>query len=140
MRGRRWVVGALAGYGLAVVLVLVLPIGYADIVAFLSAGLDGVLGGAYFGSGWVEFGANVLMFVPLGLLLTLLFLRPWLGFACALAISVAAEVSQILIPSRQASLRDVIANALGAACGAAIAWIVVCVRRRRDRRRAHSAG
>jgi VanZ family protein len=89
------------------------------------------LGITFFGSGWIEFVANILMFVPLGLLLTLLLRHHWYGVILALVISVAAELAQAFIPSREPSLRDVLANVLGAAIGAGIAWIVVLRRERR---------
>ena len=88
------------------------------------------MGITFFGSGWIEFVANILMFVPLGLLLTLLLRHHWYGVALALAVSVLAEVAQIVIPSRQPSLRDILANVLGAAIGAAIAWVIVLRQRR----------
>ncbi|HTH05531.1 MAG TPA: VanZ family protein, partial [Ilumatobacteraceae bacterium] len=84
----------------------------------------------WFGSGWIEFGANILMFVPLGFLLSLLFRRPWVGVVLAVVLSAVAEVAQIIIPSRQPTLRDILANTLGAALGAALAWLIVLRRGR----------
>ncbi|MGF6823710.1 glycopeptide antibiotics resistance protein [Microbacterium sp. ZKA21] len=128
---RLWVVASLVVYLLLVVAVLVLPVSYAQIVTGIGQVLQGWgIGG--FGTGWIEFVTNILMFAPLGFLLTLLFRHPWRGVLLALALSVGAELAQILIPSRQASPRDILANVLGAAIGAAFAWIVV--------RRRHAAG
>ncbi|KQP73824.1 hypothetical protein ASF40_00080 [Microbacterium sp. Leaf288] len=110
---------------------MLLPISYATIVQAIAEWLDTTLGVGGFGAGWIESIANVFMFLPLGLLLTLLFRRPWFGVLLALALSVAAELAQLVIPSRQPSLRDILANALGAALGAALAWLFVV---RRDRR------
>ena len=45
--------------------------------------------------------------------------------ALALLLSIGAELGQIVIPFRQPSLRDVLANALGAVLGAVFAWLVV---------------
>lgn len=129
-RRRRAALVGLVVYGLAVVVVLVAPVSYSDIVTAIDDWLHDVLGVPEFGSGWVEFTANILMFAPLGFLLTLLFRSAWIGPAVAVALSVAAEVAQIVIPSRQPTPRDILANALGAALGALIAWLVVLRRRR----------
>lgn len=126
---RRWVWWALAAYALAALVVLVAPVSYSEIVVAIWAWSHATLGIGGFGAGWIEFGANILLFLPLGLLLTLLFRRPWVGFAVALGLSFGAELVQILLPSRMASLRDIVANALGAAVGALIAWLII--RRRR---------
>ncbi|WP_082496758.1 VanZ family protein [Microbacterium sp. Leaf288] len=131
LRRRRWVLICLAAYATTVALVVLLPISYATIVQAIAEWLDTTLGVGGFGAGWIESIANVFMFLPLGLLLTLLFRRPWFGVLLALALSVAAELAQLVIPSRQPSLRDILANALGAALGAALAWLFVV---RRDRR------
>lgn len=122
---RRWVFVALGIYILAVAVVLLTPVSYSRIVAALSDFLREGLGLDFFGSGWIEFTANILMFAPLGFLLTLLFLHPWRGVILALGLSVAAELAQFVIPSRQPSLRDILANVLGAAVGAALAWVFV---------------
>lgn len=133
LRRRRWVLICLAAYATTVALVVLLPISYATIVQAIAGWLDTTLGVGGFGAGWIEFIANVVMFLPLGLLLTLLFRRPWFGVLLALALSVAAELAQLVIPSRQPSLRDILANALGAALGAALAWLLVLRRDRRQR-------
>lgn len=134
-RRRSWVVVGLTVYLLAVVLVLVLPVGYSDIVQTIADALRNAAGAASFGSGWIEFVANILMFAPLGFLLTLLFRHPWYGVLLALTLSAGAELVQLVIPSRQASLRDILANVLGAAIGAALAWLIVLRREHRVARR-----
>ncbi len=131
-RNRRAVVAALGVYAALVLVVLIAPVSYADIVHAIDAVLRDGLGLSWFGSGWIEFVANVLLFVPLGLLLALLFDRPWVGVAACLAVSVAVEVAQFVVPPRQASLRDVIGNTIGALIGAGIAWLLA---RRRGRGR-----
>lgn len=108
---------------------LLAPVSYGRIVSEISLLLSDRLGWGGFGSGWVEFVANIALFAPLGLLLTLLLRSHWLGAGLAVAVSVAAEVAQVVIPARQPSLRDILANAAGAAAGAAIAWLII----RRDR-------
>jgi len=121
----RWPYICLAVYGVAVALVLLLPVGYSDIIDLIAGWIRSIPGLDFFGSGWIEFVANIAMFVPLGLLLTWIFQHHWYGVAVALAASALAEIAQIVIPSRQPSLRDVLANVLGAAIGAAIAWIIL---------------
>lgn len=73
----------------------------------------------------VEFAANALMFVPLGLFFFIL--APggwrWLGPAVGFALSVLIEAIQLTaLPHRVASPWDVVANTLGAVVGAAAAW------------------
>lgn len=73
----------------------------------------------------VEFGLNVLAFLPLSLLGSLL--RPavtvsaWVttGFAGSLLV----EATQTLLPERSATHSDVVANTLGMALGAIAAWV-----------------
>lgn len=133
---RPWVVWGLVIYGLAVAVVLVLPVGYASIVGHIGEWIRTGWGLTFFGTGWIEFAANILMFAPLGFLLTLLFQQPWWGVVLALVLSCSAELGQIVIPSRQPSVRDVVANALGAALGALLAWLFVL---RRENRRPSAA-
>jgi len=130
---RRWIWWALAAYAFVAGMILLLPVTYAGIVAWVLVWLREDLGLTGFGGGWVEFAANVLMFLPLGFLLTLLLRHHWYGVALALVLSAGAELAQFLIPSRLPSLRDVLANTLGAAIGAALAWIIVLRRERRER-------
>lgn len=121
---RRWILGGLFAYLIAAGLILLLPVSYSGIVNAIATALEGVgIGG--FGSGWVEFAANVLMFLPLGFLFTLLLRRHLWGVVLAIGLSVVAELVQVVIPSREPSLRDILANAVGAALGAALAWLTV---------------
>jgi glycopeptide antibiotics resistance protein len=132
-RRRTWVLVALAVYAVAVAIVVLAPVSYEDIINAIGDWLRYDLGIDAFGSGWIEFIANIAMFVPLGFLLTLLFRHHWYGVAIALALSALAEIAQIVIPSRQPSLRDILANVLGASVGAALAWLIVV---RGEKRRA----
>lgn len=132
-RTRRWVMVGLGVYLLGVVAILLLPVSYSDIVTAIGERL-GSVGISGFGTGWIEFVTNILLFAPLGFLLTLLFGRSWRGVLLALLLSVAAEIAQMVIPSRQPSLRDILANLLGAALGAGIAWLLVLRRRRQEPR------
>lgn len=133
-RRTRWIVALLVVYAMLVAVVVLTPVSYAAIVHAIGEWLRDSMGLDWFGTGWIEFVANIVMFVPLGLLLTLLTRRHWFGMILALALSVAAELAQIVVPSRQPSLRDVVANVLGAAAGAAIAWAIVIRREGRHRR------
>lgn len=67
-----------------------------------------------------EFLANIALFVPFGILVSLL--RPrwpaWTVVALGLATSCAIELTQLLfLPHRVSDVRDLVANTLGAALG-----------------------
>lgn len=74
----------------------------------------------------VEFAANVLMFVPIGLFfLLLLGRRRW--FAAAVlggVLSAAIEFAQLFLPTRVSDPRDLAANAVGALVGVLGALVV----------------
>lgn len=91
------------------------------------------------GLGWVdygvaEFGANILLFVPMGLLLTLLLgaWRWWLAVTIGVASTLGIEFVQLFLPARFTDARDVLANTLGTLIGAGIALLVTSRRRRGD--------
>lgn len=88
----------------------------------------------------IERVANVLLFMPFGLLLAGLLPRGRRGWAVAIAVavSVAIEVGQLLfLPGRYPSLSDVVTNSLGATIGVVIVLVVGGARaRRRDDARA----
>jgi glycopeptide antibiotics resistance protein len=87
---------------------------------------------------WLERLSNVVMFVPLGALLELLLgvRRWWLVLALAAAFSSAVELVQLLwLPDRTASVVDVLANTIGAGCGAALSALVTAIGRLARRRR-----
>jgi hypothetical protein len=66
--------------------------------------------------GWqVAIVLNVLLFVPLGMVIGWT-RRPYLLLAAPL-LSIAIEVTQLLLPTRSATLIDVVANTLGAVVG-----------------------
>jgi glycopeptide antibiotics resistance protein len=138
-RSRRWVIIGLIVYGIAALAILLLPVSYSGIINRIWSWLHAVLG-VTFGSGWIEFAANIALFVPLGFLLTLLFRHPWYGTILSVVLSAGVEIAQIVIPDRQPTVRDVVSNSLGAAIGALLAWIIVLRRTRRlaDRKRAAS--
>jgi VanZ family protein len=82
----------------------------------------------------VEFTANVIWFVPLGLLGVLAFGRRWwwLVLLGGAAVSTAIEAGQwLLLPERTPTLVDVAANTVGTAIGVALAvgWLLLRERR-----------
>ncbi|MCR2823911.1 VanZ family protein [Microbacterium sp. zg.Y909] len=120
---RRWVGVALAAYLVRAAVILLAPVSCGAIVHTLGDWLHGGIGASWFGYGWIEFSANILLFAPLGFLTTLWLRRPLWGAAAAVALSAAAELAQLVLPSRTASVRDILANAAGAVIGAAVAWL-----------------
>lgn len=77
----------------------------------------------------VEFAANIVLFLPFGVLLGVILRRPAAVLLTALAISGGIELVQALVLSgRTATLHDVLANVAGAALGA----LVVTEVRRHD--------
>jgi VanZ family protein len=84
----------------------------------------------------VEFGANILLFVPLGAVVVL-FVGPrrwWWGVLAGFVVSAGIEIGQLLFLShRVATVNDVVANTGGALLGAALAALVVLPITRRRR-------
>ena len=82
--------------------------------------------------GWVDYGflesaANVLLFIPLGFLVTRLAGRGfwWLGTAAGLLTSCAIEAAQfLLLPARYPTAADVLANTVGALLGTLLAALL----------------
>ncbi len=75
----------------------------------------------------VQFSANVVLFIPLGALVLLVWHRSGVVRAtvAGAAVSSLIELLQHLVrPERIASLQDVVANTVGAAAGAAAVWVV----------------
>ncbi len=86
----------------------------------------------------IEFGSNILMFVPIGLFGALALPPPrWLIVPAGIIGSLAIEIAQASgLPERVGTPRDVIANSLGALIGyllacAVIRWVGRSARRRR---------
>ena len=73
----------------------------------------------------VQFAANVVLFIPIGLLVALILPRRWRWLVApgVLAVSAAIEGVQALLPNRHADLGDVIANTAGGLVGLAIAYV-----------------
>lgn len=87
----------------------------------------------------VEFTANVLMFVPLGVFLVLLLGRRfwWLVVLIGIAMTCFIETAQRFIPGRVSDIRDIESNSIGTIVGVLVALIVTipAYRRERDRQR-----
>jgi hypothetical protein len=85
----------------------------------------------------IEFGSNILMFVPIGLFGALALPPPrWLIVPAAIMGSLAIEITQAWgLPQRVGTPRDVIANSLGALIGYLLARLVVRSVDRSARRR-----
>jgi glycopeptide antibiotics resistance protein len=97
----------------------------------------------------VEFTANIALFVPMGVLVVLLFGRRlwWLGIFAGVLASVWIELAQLVwLPSRVSDPRDLVSNSMGTLIGVLFALVVTWPRAYRDRRdrramaAAHAAG
>lgn len=89
----------------------------------------------------IEFTANILLFVPLGVLLMLILRRRYLILPIAIVTTVAIECSQgLLLDKRTPSLLDIIANTAGACVGMLIVAAVESWRGRAERERMPVAG
>lgn len=84
----------------------------------------------------IEFAANVLMFVPIGLfLLLLLGRRRWLAAAAiGVLVSAGIEFAQLFLPARVSDPRDLAANSVGAFLGVLIALVATWPAARRGAR------
>ncbi len=88
----------------------------------------------WLGFSFVEFTANIVMFVPLGLFFFILAPRRWrwLGPLAGFMLSVLIELTQLVVlPHRVATPWDVVANTFGALVGTVTAWGMLRARRRR---------
>jgi glycopeptide antibiotics resistance protein len=73
--------------------------------------------------GATELLANIALFVPFGLLVSLLLPRrpAWVVVCLGLATSIVIELAQLaFLPERVSDVRDVVANTLGTAAGVAL--------------------
>lgn len=67
----------------------------------------------------VEFGANVMMFLPVGLFFLLLFGRRrwWLAIIASIVLTGAIEFTQLFLPTRVSDPRDLLSNTIGGTIG-----------------------
>jgi len=86
----------------------------------------------WLGYRWVEFAANIVLFMPVGLLGVVLIgaRRWWLTFLSGFLLSCLIETGQLLfLPSRFPSRADILANTTGAVFGALLALLALAVLR-----------
>ncbi|UZN04163.1 VanZ family protein [Cellulomonas sp. S1-8] len=84
--------------------------------------------------GGLEAVANVVMFVPFGVLVGLLLRRPWwVVVLLGATTSALIETIQRWLPTRYPTLQDLVLNTLGAAVGVVALLVVVQVREGRGR-------
>lgn len=101
--------------------------GFSGTVVKLLEKLHGRLLPEWFGYIQLEFTANIVMFVPLGLFIGLLFTRrtQWLGIIVLPALSAGIEWFQgHFLAERFSTLSDVLANSIGGWIGLAIAALL----------------
>lgn len=85
--------------------------------------------------GMLEFAANVLLFVPVGVCAVFLFglRRWWLAVIVGVFLSVAIEAAQLVLPGTP-SVRDIISNSMGTVIGVLLALPVAAIASRRHGR------
>lgn len=117
-----------AAYGLIVILATMWPTpldqGFESSISRLLAVLHRNGVPEWFGYTKLEFSANVVMFIPLGFLVSMLLpVRVWwLALVICPGLSVAIELTQALaLSARFATVSDVISNSIGALIGALVA-------------------
>ena len=145
----RVAVALLLGYLLALALIAFWPspvdrAGH-DSLTRLLAWLQAHGAPAWLTYGMVEFGSNIVLFIPAGLLVVVLAGARfwWLGMLGGFLASCTIELGQlVLLPARTASARDIVANTSGAVIGVFLALLlfaVIAVRVWRRERTAHAA-
>ena len=84
----------------------------------------------------LEFSANIVLFIPIGLLLTLMLGRRrwWVAILAGVAFTAAIEFTQRFLPTRVSDVRDIVANTLGAIVGTLLAIALVSLATRRSAR------
>jgi glycopeptide antibiotics resistance protein len=78
----------------------------------------------WFGYHKLEFSANIVMFIPLGFLVTMLLSQRfwWLALVICPSMSIGIEVTQALfLSARFATVSDVVSNSIGAVIGILVA-------------------
>ncbi len=84
----------------------------------------------------VEFTANVVLFIPIGVLFVLLvgWRRWWLAALLGVALTASIESAQLFLPDRVTDPRDLASNSIGAGIGVALVLVVIALRTRRPTR------
>ena len=121
---------ALVAYAALLIVVLLnpSPAGPAELVdRFASLGVRLDVPEPLLAEARIEFGLNVLAFMPVSFLGSLL--RPRVTVSAWIAMgfagSMLVELIQITLPDRSPTHSDVVANTLGAALGAMLAWVLL---------------
>jgi VanZ family protein len=79
----------------------------------------------------IEFSANILLFVPLGILLMIMLRRRYLVLPIAIAVTVSIESAQaLLLDERTPTVQDIIANTAGACFGMLVVAVLEWLRTR----------
>jgi len=135
---------AATGLGLCLALVLLVTMSPTPIDQGYESAIERVLSvlhrngvPGWFGYRWLEFSANIALFVPVGYFLSLLFPTRllWIALPLVPSLSVTLETLQFFVlPARFATVNDVIANTIGGWGGVAAAAITVAAVHIRDRR------
>ena len=84
----------------------------------------------------VEFTANIVLFVPVGVLFVLLlgWRRWWLAGLLGVALTASIEFAQLFLRDRVADPRDVVSNSIGAIIGVTLVLVVTAWRSYRAHR------
>jgi VanZ family protein len=128
----RWARMLLAGYLFALTLIALWPVPVDSGAGPMLRLVGRVL--PLFTHARIEFGANILLFVPLGILLALILTQRHLVVPIAFLATVAIESMQaLMIDRRVPSVMDIIANVAGACLGLVIVACVEWWRGRRER-------
>lgn len=84
----------------------------------------------------IDWAANVILYVPLGLFVALRFRRlsPWVWLVATVALTAMIEIAQFVALNRSADINDVTMNTIGGMCGFAAGRAVLSVVRTLRRR------
>jgi glycopeptide antibiotics resistance protein len=90
----------------------------------------------------VEFTANIVLFIPVGVLFALLlgWRRWWLAALLGIALTVSIEAAQLVLPDRVTDPRDVVSNSIGSTIGVALVLAGAWWRARRPAKTAATSG
>lgn len=109
-------------YVVAVLLIAFWPV---PVDSSMSGGLETTIGWLhthglpkFIGYEAIEFTANILFFIPLGLLVRTWTKRSWVAILTGMCMSISIElIQELVLPQRFSSVLDILANTLGAIIG-----------------------
>jgi glycopeptide antibiotics resistance protein len=86
----------------------------------------------------VEFLANIVLFIPVGVLFVLLlgWRRWWAALLLGVGLTASIEFAQLFLQDRVADPRDLVSNSIGAFIGVVVVLLVTAWRTRRERAQA----